>query len=65
MEFDLLVGQLNGGAWQFGGLAGRKGRGAIIGQRAQERELSQRLRFVSCRQIAEAVRADRRVWAEH
>lgn len=61
MEFDLLVGQLNGGAQQFGGLAGRKGQGAIIGQRAQEREASQRLRFVSC-QMAEVVRADRIPW---
>lgn len=59
VELDLLVGQLNGGARQIGGLAGRKGWGAVIGQRTQETEPSQRLRSVNCRHIAEAVRADR------
>ena len=59
VELDLLVGQLNGGARQIGGLAGRKRRGAVIGQRAQETEPSHRLRSVNCCHIAEAVRADR------
>lgn len=68
VELDLLVGQLNGGARQIGGLAGRKGWGAVIGQRTQETEPSQRLRSVNCRHIAEAVRADRMpqsLWREN
>ena len=44
---------------RLGGWRGGRDGGAVIGQKAQEVEPSQRLRSVSCHPIAEAVRTDR------
>jgi len=44
---------------RLGGWRGGRDGGAVIGQKAQETEPSQRLRSVSCHHIAEAVRMDR------
>ena len=47
---------------RLGGWRGGRDGGAVIGQKAQETEPSQRLRSVSCHLIAEAVRMDRIPW---